>query len=408
MYNGGNETKSLLYTSLGHFLNDGVYFLFPVIVTFFSIEKGFNPFIITLLFGLYYGSSALFTVYISYSSDISQNFGKNLSIGIALLSVGIAGLAYALTLSNFYYIFTIASISSIVMGIGGGYYHPLGAAILQKVSSSKTLGKNLGINGGMGSLGRALYPIVLFELIVMFNYNVSFGIISLIGFAGAFAIYLGLKNIDKGNSKNNSKSKGISSVKASLTKGVLILAIITFVRSIATQGIVSWLPTYLSYTRGLGDSLSLGIMMTVIYTIAIIGQPIFGILLDVMDKRGLFIIATIGTGITTLGFVYLSGTLGIVFLIAFSFFNFSGFPLLMSLTKDYVKETSSMSNSLVWGIAGNTGMFIGPVITGYILEGTYSNLPYSFVLLAVSIIIIGLISFMLPKPSEKSKMPLFG
>lgn len=70
---------SLAFTSLRHFLNDGRFFLFPVVATIFSMENGFSPVVISVRYSLYYGSSSIFTTFISYRVDRSRKFGGKYS-----------------------------------------------------------------------------------------------------------------------------------------------------------------------------------------------------------------------------------------------------------------------------------------------------------------------------------------
>ncbi|MGC8564902.1 MAG: MFS transporter [Thermoplasmata archaeon] len=401
------ENKAVLFTSLGHFINDGVFFLFPVLTTLLSVQKSFSPWIIGILFAIYYGSSAVFTTFISVRADKTKRYGEGIAIGIALLSLGLIIFMVSLLIPPSTFLITLVVLSTIVLGVGTGYYHPLGAAVLQNVVTRNKVGKALGINGGLGSIGRAIYPAIFFGIAVLFTYSASLGFLSALGFLAALMIYFELKNIVKIDIKQKKENMG-KSIKNAITKGILILSILTFARALATQGIVSWIPFYLTYTRGMGLSLSLGTTMTIIYTIAIIGQPLFGILADKFDRRYLLILSTIGSGLAVIGYVLTGGYISLLLLMIFAFFNFTGFPILMALTKDYVQSTSSLSNSLVWGIANTGGMVIGPLVVGSFLLNSYSGLVIIYEVLAVFIIIIGFFTFLLPKPSEKSKMPLFG
>lgn len=401
------ENKVISFTSLGHFINDGVFFLFPVLTTLLSVQKSFTPWIIGILFAIYYGSSLVFTTIISIKADKSGKYGENIALGLAFLSIGMIILALSLLLPPSPLLMALVIISTLVLGIGTGFYHPLGAAVLQHTVSKNSLGKALGINGGMGSVGRAIYPTIFFGIAVMYSYYASFAFLASLGLLSALLIYIELKNVVN-VSKEKKEQKNGSALKGAITQGILILAILTFARAVATQGIVSWIPFYLSYNKGMGLSLSLGTTMTIMYLIAIVGQPLFGLLADKFDRRYLLILSTIGTGISVLGYVLTEGYLSLALLIVFAFFNFTGFPLLMALTRDYVKQTSSLSNSIIWGIANTGGMVSGPLIVGAFLLNSYSGLVLIYEILAVIIIIIGLFTFLLPEPSEKSKMPLFG
>lgn len=401
------EKKVISFTSLGHFINDGVFFLFPVMTTLLSVQKSFTPWVIGILFAIYYGSSSVFTTLISIKADKSGKYGENIALGLAFLSIGMIIFALSLLLPPAALLMALVIISTLILGIGTGFYHPLGAAVLQHTVSKNSLGKALGINGGMGSVGRAIYPTIFFGIAVMYSYSASFAFLASLGLLSALLIYIGLKNVVN-VSKEKKEQKNGSALKGAITQGILILAILTFARAVATQGIVSWIPFYLSYTKGMGLSLSLGTTMTIMYVIAIVGQPLFGLLADKFDRRYLLILSTMGTGLSVLGYVLTQGYLSLALLIVFAFFNFTGFPLLMALTRDYVKQTSSLSNSIIWGIANTGGMVIGPSIVGAFLLNSYSDLVLIYEILAVIIIIIGLFTFLLPKPGEKSKMPLFG
>lgn len=70
--------------------------------------------------------------------------------------MGLKGLAYSLTYSEEIYLYILGFLATLVIGSGNVYYHPLRGAIIHENSPSKFLGKAIGINRGMGNVGRAI------------------------------------------------------------------------------------------------------------------------------------------------------------------------------------------------------------------------------------------------------------
>ena len=288
------------------------------------------------------------------------------------------------------------------MGIGASYYHPLSASVLNHIAPSNKRGLHLGINGALGSTGRALYPLIMVLIEEYFSFQISMVTLFLLGLITSIFIFIELENV---------KPPINRSVKdhfyTTLNKYLLILAIITFLRSTFTQGISAWFPTFLAYDKNIGLGLLIGVIMTLIYSVAILGQPIFGILSDKMDKRILYFISTFGTGVSILLFVSIKSWAAFIFMLTFSFFNYTGYPLLMSITREYSYENSSLSNSIIWGVANTGGMVIGSFLPGVFSRTDYSNLGYIFSILSIFIIIISFFIFILPKSNVKKKMSLF-
>ena len=52
---------TLFFASIGHFLNDGVDFIIPLIGAIFAAVKEVTPFEVTIMFLIYYGSGAVFS-----------------------------------------------------------------------------------------------------------------------------------------------------------------------------------------------------------------------------------------------------------------------------------------------------------------------------------------------------------
>lgn len=402
--------KSLVLTSMGHFINDGTVFFFPMLVDILVKTDSLSALYVTLLLGIFYIAASMFSIAVGKISEIWDNKGALIGIGLLTMSAGIVGFYWVISSAERPHIYVVAALSSLAAGMGSAFYHPLGGSVLQQSFTSESRGRALGINGAMGSVGRAVYPSMLYAFAALLTLDFSFLVFAV--FAAVAAILIGtlLNPHIYVRPENSVKTGQVSNgSRGVLTYSIIMLSIVTFIRSTASQGIASWIPSYLSYVKNLGISSMLGYSITLMFVAAIIGQPIFGYLADRMDKRVLLSISSFGTAAATMAYINSTGVLSIIFLIIFGFFTFSGFPLLFSLISEYVpRGDSSFANSVVWGLGNQGGMALGPIIVGLIVVNNYSRLSFSFEITVITTVIAGMLVFLLPKSKRKAKMSMFG
>lgn len=399
----GNGYSTLAFTSIGHFMNDGFTFLFPVIADILASLNGYPAYYLTILFAAFYTASTVFGMFAGRFSDRGSVLG-GLHTGIFLISVGIVGFSSTLIFADLP--FAVALASSVVMGMGTGFYHPIGAAILQRSYSKKNQGKVLGINGSMGSVGRALFPSIFLGLALLISHGESLIVLAIAGIVSSLLIWKGLSGTMKVKSENSRKGEGLKGV---VNTSVIILTVVFFIKSVSSQGMVAWIPNFLTYNKGVGIGATLGIILTVMYSSAILGQPLFGMLVDRVDKRLLLAVSSLGTAAAMFAYMNTTGYLEIFMLTLFGFFTFSGFPLTMSLVSDYApRGTSSLTNSIVWGLGNSGGTILGPVLAGAIILNNYANIPVAFNVLIILSIIVAFASLALPKTAKRAGMPMFG
>lgn len=401
---------ALTFTSLGHFINDGTVFFFPLLVDILVKTDSLSALTVTILLGIFYAAASLFSVEVGRIASRWHNKGSLIGLGLILMALGLVGFYFSILKAGSFIVVPVAALSALSAGIGSSFYHPLGGAVLQMSYSADKRGRALGINGSMGSVGRALYPSLLYALAALLTLDFSFLVFGLLAVVAAFAIALGLRSQAVRERIVASDEKGKATKRRDAISGsILILAIVTFIRSTASQGIASWIPSYISNVQKVGISSLLGYSITLMFIAAIVGQPIFGYLADRMDKRILLSVSSFGTVLATLGYIYTSGVVSLVFLITFGFFTFSGFPLLFALISEYVpRGDSSLANSVVWGLGNQGGMALGPILVGIIIVNDYSRLTLSFEVMVVITVVAALAVFLLPRPAGKAKMSLFG
>lgn len=406
------RSSPLIATSIGHFTNDGTIFLVPVVIDLIAAAHDTGPTMITVALVLFYLSAAVSANIFGPTIDRKNYHVLGMIGGIAVLSIGLALFSLAI---DRYYVSTFLVLSSVITGIGASFYHPTGTSILQSYYRGGRLGRYLGINGSAGSLGRAIYPFLLLLLGLFISSNgTSVVIFGLFGLALSFVMLFLIRGYRSeqpslATTKAQNKEKATGGKKGLVTAGIIVLAVISLIRTVAFFGIVSWIPEYLTFERGVGVSLSLGTILTLMFMGGIPGQLFFGRLVEKYNKRMILVITTLASAVFMFLYIYTTGLFSLAMLIFFGFFNFSGFPIFMSMIADYVpRGSTTSSNALVWNVGGTGGQAIGPLVVGFIIEGRYSSLSFSFEILLLLGILSALIVLALPRPPKMSKVQLFG
>ena len=414
--------RSLALTSLGHFINDGTVFFVPVIAAIVASRPDVSPAFITALFLVFYASTAVLSLFVGRLADRLGRPGSLMGLGLAVLSVGLLVFYVALMEAGGPTLLGTLLAAALLTGAGAAFYHPLGGSLLQGSFEGRSLGLALGVNGALGSLGRAVYPSLYFVAALAIAGYGSVVVFALVGLVASGAIWLGMRApgpqrpepAERSSSPHAAGARpapGGASARDVLTPGILMLTGVAFLRSVATQGIAAWIPTYLSTQRGLGVSADLGLAVTVMYAAAVIGQPLFGLLVDRLDKRRVLAIASLGSAGSILVYLAVAGAgwAGQLWLFAFGFFTFSGFPLLLSLVGDYVpRGANSLANALVWGVGSTAGGALGPVLVGAFVGADYARLGQAFTLAAGAAVVSAAATMLLRPPARVTRMRVFG
>ena len=498
------RSRSLVLTSLAHFTNDGTVFFVPVIAAIVAAHRGVPPLVVTLLFLVFYSSSTVLSLFVGRLSDRLGRPGSLIGLGLAILSAGLFGFYLALSYTGGPALTAALLVAAFLTGAGSSFYHPLGASLLQASFRDRSMGVALGVNGALGSLGRALYPSLYFVASAVIAGYGSVALFAAWGVVAGGLIWLGSREVTaarrvaggvtatrglagevtatrqlagsreasaarriageataarriagspgvageaiatpqpgrrpaepaatthapsdaadpvaparpadtvsaSGASKTSASSRPGGRTSDTVTPGIVALTIVAFLRSSATQGIASWIPTYLATQKGLGVSGTLGLTVTTMYAAAIVGQPTFGLLVDRLDKRRVLALSSLGAAVSTVGYLQLgTGLAGVAWLFVFGFFVFSGFPLLLSMVGDYVpRGATSLANALVWGFGSTAGGAIGPLATGALIGGDYGRLGFAFTVLAGAAVVSAIATAFVPRATRPARMRAF-
>jgi MFS family permease len=397
--------RSLAFTSLAHFFNDGMVFFIPLVADILANLRGASPFELTLMFVVFYGSASILGLYVGRFADKTGRAGPLLGLGILLLSIGIFTYYLGVVYATPNLLLSFLLIAAFLSGFGSAFCHPLGASILQSSFKDSERGRALGTNGAIASIGRAIYPSIFFFVAALLSTSASLAFLSLVGIFAAVATWLGLKPLGRRETNDSERGPGGANVRKALTSGILLLTGVSFIRSLATSGISAWIPIYMSNQKGLGVTGAVGYELTLMFSTAIVGQPLFGYLTDKFDRRAILAVSSVGSALAILGYLYTGGLAELLMLALFGFFTFTAFPLLLALASNYeLPGSSSLGNALVWGIGTSGGSVIGPLITGALVLTDYDRLGFAFEILAACATISAALTFLLPKVAVGKKV----
>ncbi|MHB8351174.1 MAG: MFS transporter [Thermoplasmata archaeon] len=400
--------RTLAFTSLGHFVNDGTTFFVPVLAALLTARRGFSPLEITTLFVLFYAAASLLSPWIGHRADRSENLPLLMAAGLGLLGAGLIGFYASLNGLEGPPALLVAMVSAFVVGFGTAFYHPIGATLLQRAFDPARRGRALGVNGAFGSLGRTLYPFFFAALTLLLFPDASLLVFIVLGWASALVIW-GVAGRPAAPPERLATREAAPGARRAVTRGIVLLTGVAFLRSIATQGIVAWIPTYLSTQRGAGVGADLGFAVTLMFVGGILGQPVFGLLADRVDQRLLLAVSGAGSGLATLGYLGTAGAAATVLLFLIGFFTFSAFPILMSLSAGFVdRRSASLGNALVFGLGAGGGGAVGPLIIGWIAAGGYSALPIGFEVMVAIALVSAAATVVIPAPGAAGRLGRFG
>lgn len=367
----GNRVRALIFTSIAHFLNDSFLVTVSILIDYYismdvpAVFLGVMAALVNLLSGL---ASPVVSSY----ADRKGLHNALMLVGFTLIGASSLAFAASFVTTGLLRLVDIG-LGSTLLGLGLSFYHPLGGAILQRAYEGNP-GPALGINGSLGSVGRALFPLVMVVTIRALGGGLALSIIGVYVFIVASVIYVGLRPI-RMPATNESRSQSAARLSA-YYYALVPLTVVIFIRAMFMSGVMTYVPTYVD---GLVHSkVLMGIIVTSSYATAIVGQPFFGWLLGRIGGRIVIVITTLASTVTYIAFLLVSEAYAVAALLAiYSFFAMSGFPVLLGYVSEVVgPEARAQANSLVWGIGNTVGGAVGILLGGYLVGRREVDLVY--------------------------------
>ena len=366
------KLRSLIFTSFGHFSNDSVFLVYPLLITYYTLIPGLNLVLLgslAIVYQLVYG--ALSTP-IGILTDRTGNEGLMITIGIAILGIGIGAFAASFAYAGLRLPFIIAGV--LLLGAGTAFYHPIGASILKGTYKNKSASM-MGINGSMGSLGRSIMPILLIFLITLLGASVALGLVAGELIASAAILYFGLLPFNRGfrsganasgktereiARRQKAKNSNNSVFKTGYAKVLLPLVAVIFVRAMFLSGTTTFVPEYLKTV--IHSEILVGTILSVSFFFAIFGQLAFGYMTSRKGGRYTIALTSFMSIVAFVLFLYSGGNAYLVLIMysIFVFTLFNGFAVILGYVNQLVPDSiANGSNAFTWGIGQILGSAAG-------------------------------------------------
>jgi ACS family glucarate transporter-like MFS transporter len=246
-----------------------------------TIVKEFN--IDTATMGV--ALSAFFWAYVLFNfpaGNLADRFGMKTVLGwsVAIWSVftsltGMAQNAIHIMLARF------------GVGIGEASSIPINGKVVAAIFPERERGLVMGIFLSGIRVGNALTPIIMVFLMEWFGWRMAFMFIGAASLLWCIVWYLGFKDLsDDGRSRASKRAKPKFPWKLMMSnRAVVALTIVKFTQDFLMWMFMTWIPSYLVMSRGF-SAVTMGVYVTLSYTIAAIAQPLVGCFSDWLIRRG--------------------------------------------------------------------------------------------------------------------------
>jgi MFS family permease len=388
----------LVGLSLGHAFNDWYAGTLYIVLPYIAKDLGLTYSQVGILMG--WNSFTSFFVNMP-GGFIVDTVGKTrLLLG---MSLALTGLPYFILGFSSSYVMAIVVVTFV--GIGTNLWHPAAMSFLVK-RYPENKGYAMAIHIMGGNLGNSLAPLAVgvtltfltWRKVLILNYlpGVLMGLILWLLLAKAGSVI----TESRGNTLSLKEYWG--SVKTMFqNRNILLLCSVAGIRSMTSEGLLTFLPIYLVYDLKYSPAL-VGIYLTVMRVAGICASPFTG---TVSDKKGRRPILTRGLLISSLLLITLVtfrwNYLFIAVLAILGFFLFSLQPVMLAWMMDLAPP--NIGGTTISSLFGIQSLFAGlaPPVCGFIAD--HFGLLYSFYFLALTIFAANFLAYFIPEKRRQEE-----
>lgn len=355
------EITILWLLSLGHAVVDVMQGALPIVLKELSPHLGLSYTQIGLTSLAFTLSSAVVQPLFGYLSDRYQ---MNWLLFFGVLLAG-GGMMLA-TQSPSYYLLLFFVVLS---GLGVASYHPEGSKITNFISQEGRKGTYMSIYSLGGNIGVGFGPVFTVFLFSLWGLNGSLGFL-LLAVAMAFLIFLIYPHLLRIAQKNsfrlkNSQNRGQRSGTLPVASLTLLILYI-FVRSWIHAGLLTYIPFYFEYFRGM-ESTSSNILLSAFLFAGAFGTLLGGPIVDRFGEKRELLGSMVLSAVFLFFFLRSSGTMAYIWGILLGMALISTFATTVVFGQRLMPNSIGMASGLMLGFSVGAGS-IGSFVIGYIAD----------------------------------------
>jgi MFS family permease len=276
-------------------------------------------------------------------------------------------------------------VALLLAGIGPSMYHPPAiGALSRKFPDKRALA--ISLHGTGGSVGEALGPLAASALLLVLTWRGVLGLSLLPALIAALLVWRVMSNLRLGDGDVESFGHYLRSLLGLLrNKALLLLVLITALRSMGQSSITIFLPVYLREDLGYSAT-AVGLFLSMAQFVGIGSQPLMGYLSDRFGHKAVLLPAMTALGGLCVALRFAEGEVGLaVTIVAMGAFLYSLHSIFISAAIGVVGEAAqSTTVSLIYGAS-----FLGtlsPILAGVLADefGTRSTFLYGAALVFVA------------------------
>lgn len=278
-----NNPALLPFINLGHALDHLVMLIFPTVVLALSHDLN-RPYAELLPLSL--GGFIAFGVLGLPAGWLGDRWSR-----YKMMTVFFFGLGCALVLTGFATATWQIAVGLTVLGMFGAIYHPVATAMI--VADPKVMGRVLGWNGLYGNLGLAFAAVVSGFLMDYYGWRTAFFVPGALCMLAGIGWLMFVKN--PGAIVRTGKKAALHVDTRTMVRIILVLAVATSCGGLIFNATTISMPKVFDerLTALTSSSVGIGLLVSMVYTIAAFSQVVIGPMIDKHDLRTLLMPITL-------------------------------------------------------------------------------------------------------------------